>query len=264
MRCRGDLNKIRSDRVIEPGTDSAVHASLVRISDVSRESVRENVVNELVFAKGVEEEDLPPGIVWWKVVEEHGNHRFDVEDGDRLCMESSDHGMSLCVDVGAEDIVVVRRRRSRPVQRKLGTCGLLPSMGGFGEEIVCLAHQVISLNDNGRASFGGGGSRRSSNAPGFNTINVGVASGSNLGDIGHEEERWWTAQARSHRPGEERRWRVNGEMTVPGLRKRIAVQGAGPNWYHERLDYRIISWWLSLATDWIHIYRRAAGCENPS
>jgi hypothetical protein len=72
--------------------------------------VDEDMIRGLILAECVEEEGLPPVVVWWKIVEEDKDHRLDVEDGDGLSMKSGDRDMCLSGAICLEDIVVMRRR----------------------------------------------------------------------------------------------------------------------------------------------------------
>jgi hypothetical protein len=73
------------------------------------------VVDELILAKSVEEEDLPPRVVGGKVVEKNRDHWLHVEDNNNLYMKGSYRCMGLCIGIGTQDIIVTGRRQRRRI-----------------------------------------------------------------------------------------------------------------------------------------------------
>jgi hypothetical protein len=108
-RCGGDLDEVRGDCAVEPGTDNAVHLPPTRVGGDFWGDIREDMIEELILAECVEEEGLPSIVVQQKIVEVDRDHRLDIEDGDGLSVKGSDRGVGLSGGVCPEDIVVVRR-----------------------------------------------------------------------------------------------------------------------------------------------------------
>jgi hypothetical protein len=107
----GDLDELGGDSVVEPRIDNAVHLPPMRVGSGDGVVVGDDMVREPILAECVEEESLPPIVVWWNVVKLDGDHRLDVET-DGLSVEGGDHGVGLTDDARPEDIVITRRRWS--------------------------------------------------------------------------------------------------------------------------------------------------------
>jgi hypothetical protein len=182
------------------------------------------MVDEFILAESVEEEDIPPRVVGWKVIEEDENHWLDVEDDNGLCMKDGYRYVGLCIDVSAQDIIIIWRRRIQLAQRELGARGVLSGMGSLGNETIDLSHQAISLSDEGRAGIDSGFGSRCDDMVNFDTTGIGVVRWCELGNISHEGKssgRRGLERTNQKRRREERQciWR---EMVALGLRKRIS------------------------------------------
>jgi hypothetical protein len=73
-----------------------------------RSDIGKDMIRELILVERVEEEGLPLVVVRRKIIEEDGDHRLSIEDGDSLSMKGGDRIMCLSGDVCPEDIIIAR------------------------------------------------------------------------------------------------------------------------------------------------------------
>lgn len=83
---------------------------LVRIGDDDGTDIIDDVISELVHAESVEEESLAAILVWRKIVQDDGDERLDIEDGDRLHVKRGDGRLCLRWSVSGQGQGVIGLR----------------------------------------------------------------------------------------------------------------------------------------------------------